>query len=74
MDDAISFEEMFEDDPHMSEIIMWHLLNLLDGKVVIPTNGDFWDMAIEPGVEHKVVMRLIDGKMYLVAEKSRVDI
>lgn len=68
MKEKIGIDEIFETDDEV-EIIIWHLLNLLGGKIVIPDEPEFWDAAVEPDTAHRIVLRKENGKMILVAEK-----
>jgi hypothetical protein len=68
MNEKIGIDEIFETGWE-AEIVIWHLLNLLGGKVTIPDDPEFWNTAVEPDTEHRIVLRKEDGKMVLVAEK-----
>lgn len=60
-------EEIFESQ-NESLAVMWWLLHLLGGKVVIPTDDEFWDTNFPQNTW--VALREEDGKMVLVAERA----
>ena len=66
--EKVGIEAIFTRDVEI-EAVMWHLLNLLGGKVTIPTDSDFWDGAIPEDGELRVVLRKEEGKLVLVAER-----
>jgi hypothetical protein len=60
-------EEIFEGSEGAIIPVIWHLINMLGGKVVIPKDGEFWDENIPS--DASLVMYLEDGKMILAAER-----
>lgn len=60
-------EEIF-DTKTESLAVMWWLLHLLGGKVVIPTDDEFWNTNFPN--DTWVALREEDGKMVLVAEQA----
>jgi hypothetical protein len=66
--EKVGIEDIFRSDTEI-ESVLWHLLNLLGGKAVIPTDVDFWNNAIPADGDYRVVLRKEDGKLVLVAER-----
>jgi len=68
--EKVGIEAIFTRDAEI-EAVLWHLLNLLGGKVTIPTDSDFWDGAIPEDGELRVVLRKEEGKLVLVSERRQ---
>jgi hypothetical protein len=66
--EKVGIEDIFRSDTEI-EAVMWHLLNLLGGKVTIPTDSDFWEGAIPEDGDLRVILRKEDDKLVLVAER-----
>jgi hypothetical protein len=59
--------EIFEDNSDASMTMIWHLLNLLGGKIVVPLDEQFWNSAIPK--DASLVLYKQDGEMILEAER-----
>jgi hypothetical protein len=66
--EKVGLEEIFESDAQL-ESVLWHLLNLLGGKITIPDDSEFWESNVPADGEHRVVLRKEDGKLVFVAER-----
>lgn len=56
------------DDKEQAIAVMWWLLHLLGGRVVIPTEPEFWLTNFPSNTW--VALREEDGRMVLVAEQA----
>lgn len=68
--EKINIDEIFDNDEQL-ETVVWYLLYLLGGKVVIPTESDFWKDNVPDGGDRRIILRKEDGKLVLVAESLR---
>lgn len=65
--EKINTTEIFNNEVELDTIV-WYLLYLLGGKVVIPTDEEFWINAVPEDGDRRVVLRKEDGQLVLVAE------
>jgi hypothetical protein len=60
-------EEIFDDNESAVIPVIWWLLHLLGGKIVIPTEPEFWDTNLPE--DASVVMYKENDQMILAAER-----
>lgn len=62
-------EELFDfSKPDQIVSVCWWLTYLLGGRVVVPTDSEFWDNNFPD--DSKLVMRIEDGQLVMYAEQG----